>query len=106
MALVTDLKSLADSAKGIAGTRLVALRRAWAFSDAARGHVAHRFILMRGEEANAFLVMLAQHVQAQEVGRAGLGARAGDDRDHFAIAHIAMLLQQALGDSPPALRSS
>ena len=36
-------------------------------------------------------------MQAQEVGRAGLGAGAGDDGDHLARPDVAALFQQVLG---------
>ena len=55
------------------------------------------FFVRRCKEADTFLVF-AKDVKAEEVGGAGLGARAGDDGNDFAIANVAVLLEQAFGD--------
>ena len=54
----------------------------------------HNLLFVRSEEAYTFLVVFTQDMQAQEVGRARLGASTGDDGDDLAIAHIAMLFEQ------------
>jgi len=60
--------------------------------------VGDDFLFLGSEEADAFEVVLAHDVEAEEVGGAGLGAGSGDDGDDLAGADEAALFEQAFGD--------
>src|SRR5664279_3106955 len=57
----------------------------------------NRLLVMGSEEAYAFEVMLSHHMQAKEVRRTRLGARAGHNGDDLARLHKTALFEQALG---------
>jgi len=79
------------------GRRLLGWERyALAWLRVVRAPAPAALPLRGGKELCAFRV-LANHVQAEEVGGAGLGAGSGDDGDDLALADEAILLEQVLG---------
>ena len=50
--------------------------------------------------------MVAEFVQAEEVGRARFGSGAGDEGDDFALVDVAVLFEQSLGQLDHGLRWS